>query len=190
MSFRVFAAGSIGFHFAKDNNPDMEIFEAAVVASALVEGSDPSGKIVEHVGAGAAAAVAVGQGVADALLHPVSDHAVYHEALAAHATAEFLHCLDDTVTLLAACSGANDGCISVYSCQSHLLWPDTVGFASYCFSPGDYAGREFFQAIKSSLEKTDMNNYGVLRILSIVLAKYYEHIGESGTPWINIQLFK
>lgn len=175
MSFRVFAAGSQHFHYARDNNPDMDIFNAADVASALRSVGSPSVR-------------GVAEGVAD--YYVPSDTGAYREGIAAIARMEFLHMLKNSVDFLAMCTGSSDGWISVAPRQSHVLWPDTASFARYNFSPGDDPGSEFFRTIRPALEATDMNNYGVLRMLALVLSRYYDHIGDSGTPMIQIQLFK
>jgi len=104
------------------------------------------------------------------------------------ATMEFLHLLNDSVCFLAMCSGASDGWISVSCTKTHTFWPDTRSFARYNFSPGDNPGAEFIRAIGPGLKETDMDNWGVLAALSIVLSKYSGQIGDDARPMINIML--
>ena len=173
MSFRVFAAGSGNFHYVRDNNPDMDIFNAASIASAL-QASGPS-------------VSGVASGVAD--YYVPSDSSAYSAGVVAIAGMEFAHLMDNAVCFLAMCSGSANGWISVAPRLTHTLWPDTAAFAKYDFTPGDNPGLEFFRKIKPALEATDMNNWGVLRMLALVLSRYKDHIGDSATPMIQIQLF-
>ena len=48
--------------------------------------------------------------------------------------------------------------------------------------------RRLFKAIGPGLKATNLNNWGVLAALSIVLAKYYDKVGDSGRPMLNISL--
>jgi hypothetical protein len=103
---------------------------------------------------------------------------------------EFLHLLQTSVDLLAMCSSASEGWISVSSTNKHLLWVDTVRFAKYGFSPGTNPGAEFVKAITQSLKDTGLNTWGVLRGLTTVLTKFHSKIGDSTKPAINISLTK
>jgi|SRR5258707_10127224 len=170
MSFNVFAAGTDHFHYQKDGFIDGDTFTPLKVVAAL--------RTMEPTKLGAADAY-IGYktpGITDLI-----------ETMA---TIEFLHMLDNAVCFLAMCSEASDGWISVSTTKSHVLWPDTKGFAKYSFSPGDSPGAEFIQTIGKSLKDTDMDNWGVLAALSIVLSKFSDHIGEDARPMINISLDK
>ena len=168
MSFNVFASGS-GFHYKKDDLIDKDDFDALKVVSTLttMELSAP--------------------GVVNAGIdYKKPDMTDLMETIA---TSEILHTLIDGVSLLATCSGASDGWISVSCTRHQLLWPDTKSFGRYNFSRGDDdPGAEFIRAIGPALKATNMNNYGVLAALSIVLAKFSDYIGQNGTPMINIML--
>lgn len=170
MSFRIFAAGTPDFHFERDDNPDNDIFDTATVLNAFRSSSPTPMSVVE--------------GVAD-YYTPNS----LLEGLNAIATIEFLHMLKSAVTFLAMRPKASQGWIAIYPRESHLLWPDTVGAGEYKFRPGDDPGVEFFQAIKPALVKTDMNNYGMLRMLAVVLTMYNQHIRDSDPVMIQMQLF-
>lgn len=170
MSFRVFAAGVPNFHFERDNNPDDDIFEAAEVLNAI----RASGPSIEGAASGVAEYVT-----------PNS----YLGAVNALARMEFLHLLKMSVDMLALRPKARQGWIAVAPRESHLLWPDTADFAKYSFSPGSDPGTEFFKKIKGPLKNTGMNNYGVLRMLALVLSMYNNHINDSDPVMIQIQLF-
>jgi hypothetical protein len=168
VSFNVFASGSGNFHYQKDNFIDGGDFVPIKVVSALMT-MEPSasGAVSTYIGYKQ-------PGITDLM-----------ETMA---TMEFLHTLNDAVCFLVMCSGASDGWISVSCSESHLLWPDTKSFAKYGFSPGDDPGAEFIKVIAPGLKQTSMDNWGVLAALSIVLAKYWNQIGEDARPMLNIML--
>lgn len=170
MGFDVFAAGSGKFHYKKKGFVDADTFEPMKIVSALMNMS-PSAL-----------------GAADAYIGYKTPGIT--DLMGTMATMEFLHNLNNAVSFLAMCSGASDGWISVSTTQSHLLWPDTKSFGKYNFQPGDSPGAEFMKIIGPGLKETDMNNWGVLAALSLVLAKYSNHIGDDATPIINISLDK
>lgn len=174
MSFRIFATGTENFHYTRDNCADNDIFEAAEVMSAL-QGLEPS-------------ASGVAQGVAE-YLSP-SMEGVRSSGIASIASGEMVHLLTNAVTMLATCTGARQGWISVAPRTSHFLRAETSRYARYNFSPGREPALEFMRMILPVLTATDMNNYGVLREMAIALSRYYAHIGNSGTPMIQIELSK
>lgn len=169
MSFRVFASGFPHFHYVKDNNPDEDVFETAAVLNALRSAS-PSG-------------IGVVEGAAD-YLTPNS----YLGGLKAMARMEFLHLLKNAVCFLAMHPRAKRGWISVVPVETHLIWPDTGALARYTFTPGHDPGTEFFRKINPALEAADMSNYGVLRVLALVLSKYDRYVGDSDEVRIQIEL--
>jgi hypothetical protein len=168
MSFNIFASGSKKFHYKKDGFIDSDTFEPMKIVSTLMNmeptATGVAGAVIEHKTPG------------------ITD------VMGALATLEFLHNLNNAVSFLAMNSNASDGWISVSSTNAHLLWPDTKAFAKYNFQPGDSPGAEFIKLIGPGLKDTDMNNWGVLAGLSIVLAKYSNHISDDDTPMINISL--
>ncbi|HLJ49154.1 MAG TPA: hypothetical protein VKU01_24230 [Bryobacteraceae bacterium] len=168
MSFNVFAAGSGSFHYQKDGFIDGGDFVPMKVVSTLMT-MDLS------VSGGANAYISYKTpGITDLM-----------ETMA---TMEFLHTLNDAVCFLAMCADASDGWISLSCTKSHVLWPDTKSFARYNFWPGDNPGAEFIKLIGKGLQDTDFDNWGTLAALSIVLAKYYDQIGQNDRPMINIML--
>ena len=170
MSFRIHAAGSRGFRYTRDNQPDDDIFEAAAIISAL-NASGPS------VGG-------VAEGVADYALPSVD----VTDGARAVASMTFLWMLRDAVDLLSTCSRVSQGWISVAPRQENALWADTSAFARYEFSSRDSHGSEFIRTILPALRTTGLNNYGVFRALALAVADYHGHIGQSGPPTMLIQL--
>lgn len=174
MSFNIFAAGVRGYQFTRENFPDSGVFEAASVLSALRSGG-PSAR-------------GVAEGVADYVIP--SEGGAEMTGVEAVAQLTFLHTLCGAVDQLAACSGSSNGWITVAPRQGHTLWPDTSRYSRYDFTPGNDPGREFVARILPALEATDMANYGVLMAMSLALSGYRSHIGSSGTPMIQIELWK
>jgi hypothetical protein len=190
MSFRILARGTNGFIYQRNNQPDGDIFVAADVVAAL-RASGPSYQ-------GAA------EGVADYVL-PSEDGAL-REVVRHIAEMTFLPILRDSVSLLATCTQAHEGWISVSTHQSRNMSfmgglgivplivnpprPERNAFASYNFAPGNNPGAEFVQAIAQALHATGMNNYGVLRVMSIALSQYWDRIGRSARPMIQIHLYR
>ncbi|HRH42128.1 MAG TPA: hypothetical protein PKY82_10820 [Pyrinomonadaceae bacterium] len=103
---------------------------------------------------------------------------------------ELLGVLKNQIDSLAMCDNAANGRISVFTKQKHTFWADDLGNGTYYFSPGNDPGTEFVKAIGACLEKTDMNNWGVLRAMIIVLTLYSDAVGQSGKPMLTIQLEK
>ncbi len=171
MSFNVFAAGVPNFNYERSNCPDEDIFEAATVASAL-RSFNPSAA-----------------GVASAAGEYVTPNSTLG-AINALATLQFLRLMKMSVDFLALRPRARNGWISVAPRVSHIIWPDTVGFAKFEFRHSSDPGTDFFNTIKDALVETDMNNYGVLRIIALVLSRYNDHISNSDHVMIQIQLSK
>jgi len=167
MGFDVFASGE-GFHYQKNGFFDGDDFTPIKVINELMT-MDVSKAGVITAGIG--------------LVQP--DRTDLSESLA---TREFLHMLNDSVSFLAMCAGSANGRIMVSSSQPHMVWPTTKSFAIYNFQPGDDPGAEFIRMIAPGLKDTGMNTYGVLAALTIVLSKFWDHIGTGGTPRINISL--
>lgn len=189
MSFRIYAAGVIAgsrpFVYTRNNQPDGDIFEAAAVISALRAVSGPSGTVgrtMENVARGAVEAAA------DYVLP--SEASLEREGIRGIARMVFLYTLNNMVTLLAMSSRAHQGWISVYTHQSRWLWADNVGFVSFGLGGRSEPGVEFIREVSPILSDTDMNNYGVLRTMSLALSEYHSRLDRTRPPMINIELFK
>lgn len=170
MSFRIFAAGSHNFHFERDNCIDSDDVDLVDLISKF-QGMEPT-----WMGAGQVA-VDIAQPSAGII-----------DLMSAMATMEFCHLLSQAVCFLAMKGGAANGWIFVAAREEHVLWPDTGGNGKYEFYPGDSPGTEFLRKIKPALEEADMANWGVLRMLTLVLSRYDAHIPDSARPMINIEL--
>ncbi len=168
MSFNIFVAGAGHFHYRRQGCIDGSDFEPMKIVSTLMT-MEPT-----VVGAANAYIEHRTPGITDLM-----------ETMA---TMEFLHLLNDSVSFLAMCSGVSDGWIAVSCSESHMLWPDTRSFARYNFSPGDNPGAEFMRVIGRGLRETSMNHWGVLREMSMVMSRYRDHIGDNGTPMLNIMM--
>ncbi len=174
MSFNIFASGNaLGqpFHYERDDCIDGDDFNIVELISTL-QGLTPSA-------AGVAGA---------AIEHNLPGDAP--EGMGVVAFLEFLHTLKNIVDCLAMCDDASNGRITVFTKQKHFFSADDLGYGRYYFYPGNDPGTEFIKAIGRSLEATDMNNWGVLRALVIVLTLYSNAVGQSGKPDIMIQLEK
>ena len=170
MGFSIFASGTNKFHFSqKDCIDDSDIDMVDFISK--FQGMEPSwmgaGEVVVDI-------AKPSKGIID--------------LMQSMATTEFMHMLSNAVCFLAMKEGSANGKISVSAIEEHFLWPDTGGVADYEFNPGDSPGTEFIKKIAPALKKADMANWGVLRMLALVLAKFENHISDSATPRINIAL--
>lgn len=170
MSFSIFAAGAGNFHFQQDGCIDDSAFNLMELIGKF-QGMEPTWMGAAQTGADIALPSA---GIID--------------LMKTMATMEMLHMLSNSVCFLAMKGGSSDGWISVSATESHLLWPDTGGFAKYSFDPGDSPGTEFIKKIGPALKEANMATWGVLRMLAIVLAKFDSSLPDDGRPIINIQL--
>ena len=66
---------------------------------------------------------------------------------------------------------ANQGSISVYCHQKKWYWADANSFTDFSII-GTNPGRDFLKAIGPDLVKTELNNFGVLGEISLVLSAY------------------
>ena len=169
MGFNIFAAGVPDFHYQRNNNPDDYIFEAAEVMNSL-RASGPS-------------ATGVASGVAE-YVTPNS----YLGAVQALARIQFLRLMKQSVDLLAIRPHSGSRWISVSTRESHVLWVDDAGFGKYQFFPGSDPGTEFFEKIKKPLEDTDLNNYGVLRMIAMVVSMYHQHLDRTNSRHVMLSI--
>jgi hypothetical protein len=170
MGFSIFASGTNKFHFKKDNCIDDSDLDLVDLISKF-QGMEPT-----WMSAGATA-VDIAQPSAGII-----------DLMKTMATMEFLHLLSNSVCFLAMKQGVANGSIFVAAREEHLLWPDTGANAKYKFLPGDSPGTEFIKKIGPALKEADLASWGVLRMLALVLAKFDQHIPDSATPVINIEL--
>ncbi|REJ76195.1 MAG: hypothetical protein DWQ47_11310 [Acidobacteria bacterium] len=169
MSFDIFAAGTPNFHFSRDNNPDDDVFSTAEVLnilSALGPHRNQVGLAIEET------------------LAPDN----FLNALKKLAETEVTHLFNSAAGFLALQKRARQGWIAISTRETHTFWVDTTGFSKYTFSPGSNPGRELFKAIKKDLDNTDMNNWGVLRMIAIVMTLYKNHLKENDHVMLSIEL--
>jgi len=183
MSFNIFAAGTRGFNYTRNNCADGDLFEAAAVMNALrAAGPSPVG---------------VAEGVMDYTLPSAESQA--RTGIQAHLHTAFLAHLRQAVELLAMCPQASHGgWIAVSASRQRMagLWPAATGFARYDFRPNIDPALEFMTLVLPVLASARMNNWGVLREIDIALRRNHTHIFNArtgscrGQPMIQIQLFE
>ena len=173
MGFEVWASGSRGsgkklFHYSKKNCLDQGDFEPPKLLTMLPSSPNAAGvaeKIVgspeSHIG-----------GATVAGMFKIAEM-------------EMAHLLASSVDMLAI-SGRN-GKINLYCLESKWYWADSNSFISFSLNSSD-PGRDFIRKISPGLVKTDLNNFGVLGQLAIVLTKYNSELPNSADPFINIEL--
>lgn len=177
MSFNIFASGVANgqpFHFYREDCIDGDDFVIAELISTL------SGMQQNAIGVAQATAETI-----TSKLIPGGDA----DAMGTLAFYELRHILKNVVDSLAMCDDASNGRIVVFSKNSGIF-SDSYGEGRYYFYPGNDPGTEFVRAIGKCLEDTDMNNWGVLRAMIIVMTRYSELLGQSGKPILQIQLDK
>jgi hypothetical protein len=173
MGFDIFAAGASDFHYERNGCEDGSTFEFIKVVT-ILQGLD-----VTSIGKGA---ISGAGGAIDYAAPGITD------VMISLATTEMLHNLSNAVCFLAMNSNSSDGWIYVHATETNTFWADTVRSAKYKFSPGNSPGAEFISTIGRCLKDTDLDNFGVLQHLSIVLSRFSNHIDDSMTPQINIML--
>ncbi len=173
MSFSIFAAGTRGrgrrvFNYSKDNCLDSGDFDSPAVLSMIPSSPTAAGVIENMVGS------------------PDShiDGAV-RAGISRIAEMQFVHMIVTGVTLLAM--NARGGIITVSCRESNMFWVDTSSYAAYHISRSN-PGRGFLREILPGLKSTDLNNFGVLGQIAIVISQYDSALPNSVRPHLNIQI--
>jgi hypothetical protein len=177
MSFNIFASGVANgkpFSYYRENCIDGDDFVVIELISTLSS--------MHHN------AIGVAQSSAETFISKIIPGSA-PDGMGTIAFLEFHHVLKNIIDCLAMCDDASNGHITVFSKKSGIF-SDTYGDGRYEFSPRTDPGTEFVRAIGKCLEDTDMNNWGVLRAMVIVLTQYSNQIGQSGKPNLMIQLNK
>lgn len=172
MSFSLYASGTNGFVYERNNCPDDDIFEAAQIIAALNSTSPSAGGVIA--------------GVAEYMLPSVS----MLDGVNAVAKMQMMHLLMTNVSLLAQRSNASRGWISVRTEKARILFPPRVSFARYNFNNDDDPGTEFIRTILPALTSTDFNNYGVFRALALAIREFDQCLDSSLPPMIMMFLNK
>ncbi len=79
------------------------------------------------------------------------------------------------------------GSISVYCYQKKWYWADTNSFVN-CYISGGNPGRDFLKKIGPGLKKTELNNFGVLMQIAMLLSEYSLKLPNSATPNLKIEI--
>lgn len=169
MSFRIFASGSNGFRYSRNNCIDASDFSTIKVLATLQSMTPSPRGIVE---------------TSPELLDPPG----ITDLVGNIAHQEFLHIIFSAVTLIATNTSPGSGSLSVYCRRTRLLWPDNTSFASYNFSPLNSPGFEFARTVFPTLKETNFNNWGTLREIAAVLARFSNELESSSVPMLNIQI--
>lgn len=177
MGFNIFAAGTSGFNYSRDNCADGDLFEAAAVMNAMREAGPDTMGVVQGVQEYAA---------------PSADDG-FRTAIQSNLGLAMRAHLGDGVTLLASCGRASQGgWISVAAERSRALGvlPPATAVARYGFFPNVHPASEFMAQVTPALTATSLNNWGVMLEIDRALRLYYSHIHGRGQPMIQIQLTK
>jgi hypothetical protein len=173
MAFDIFVAGTNDFYYGRNGCETGKGLELIKIVAALQSVDVQSINHFNITGKGALIDIDA-PGIADLMV--------------SLAQREMVHNISNAVCLLAMNSNSSNGWISIDATEVNLLWANTIHLARYNFSPGDSPGAEFVQAIKTSLETTDLASFGVLLQISVALTKFQQHIDDSMTPMVNISL--
>lgn len=179
MGFNIFASGVTGnkkgggrghFHYKKDDCLDQDDFDPPAILSWLPSSPDAAG-------------------VAEKIVGSPESHidSVTRAGMTRIAEMEMTHLVATGVDLLAM-HGGSGGKISVYCLQKKWYWADTNSFVVFHFDGSSNPGRDFLRTIGPGLKKTELNNFGVLAQLAIVLSKYDSALPGSSEPFLNISL--
>lgn len=174
MSFEVFATGN-NFHFPNRVCVDGSTFEVINVIT-ILQGLDVSSVGKFGISAAGAAKEKVKKGIPDLMFKM--------------AEMEMCHNISNAVSMLAMNPNSRSGWIYVNTMQKNLIMPNVARAAKYNFMPGNSPGAEFLKTIGKCLEDTDMNNFGVLQYLSVILTRFEQKLLDTMTPMISISLTK
>jgi hypothetical protein len=179
MGFSIFAWGFRGFqsggkaarsafHYSRSNCLDQGDFEPPKLLSMIPDSPDAGGvakKIVgtpeSHIGGATV------------------------KGMFKIAELEFAHLVATGVTLLGM--HGSGGSISVYCYQGKWYWADSNSFVTYRYGGGN-PGKRFLKTIAPGLVKTELNNFGVLAQIAIVLSEYDKTLPGSVAPMLRLEI--
>jgi hypothetical protein len=170
MSFRVHAAGTRGFRWSRDNNPDDDIFQAASVIAALNATRPSAGGVIEGVGEYA---------------NPAPNIV---DAAAAVASLTFTARLRQSVDELCAINARRPGWIAVTPRSTSILWADSVSHVRYDLGNEDSDGAGFIRSILPALSATGFNHYGSFRVLMQAVDRYKDSLGSSEIAMLLVEM--
>lgn len=173
MGFRIWAYGVRGknrkpFHYMKDNCLDQGDFEPPKLLSMLPDSPDAAG-------------------VAKKIVGTPESHIGGAEVKGVMKIAElvFAHHVMQGVQFLAM--HGQGGSISVYCYQKKWYWADANSFVNYHIF-GSNPGKEFLRTISPGLKKTELNNFGVLGQIAIVLSEYDRKLPKSSRAHLRMEI--
>lgn len=97
---------------------------------------------------------------------------------------EMAHMVATGVNLLALES--RSGKITVYSEEEKWYWADSNSFDKFYLNSSN-PGKDFLKKIGPGLEKTDLNDFGVLAQMAICMSKYLTAL-RGAKPFLNISI--
>ncbi|HUF02743.1 MAG TPA: hypothetical protein VMM38_01060 [Aridibacter sp.] len=99
---------------------------------------------------------------------------------------EFAHLVSTGVTLLAM--NGSGGNISVYCFQKKWYWADANNFETFYYSTSVNPGKDFLKTISPGLVKTELNDFGVLGQIAIVLSEYNRKLPNGVAPILRMEI--
>lgn len=156
------------FHYSKDNCLDQGDFEPPALLSMIPDSPDAVGVATKIVG------------TPESHLGGATVKGIFKIA-----ELEFAHLLMQGVNLLAI--HGSSGSISLYTHQTKWYWADSNSFDNFVFY-GSNPGREFLKTITPSLKKTNLNNFGVLAQIAIVISKYDASLKGRVQPMLRMEV--
>jgi len=98
---------------------------------------------------------------------------------------QFAELISQFVTLLGV---GKKGEIAVYCYQDNTIWYNTNSFETFYFGATGNPGKEFLKKISPGLVKTELNDFGVLRELVLVLGGYYFEKPKGAKTMLRIEI--
>lgn len=177
MGFDIFAWGFRGkkgstareaYHYSKKNCLDKDDFDPPAVLSAIPDSPDLAGVATKAVGS------------------PES-HIGGATVKAAMQVAEIIFARQIVQEVNWLATRGESGTISVYCHQKKWYWADVNSFV-ICHFFGANPGKEFLKSIAPGLKKTELNNFGVLAQIAIVVSDYHNKLPEGVECNLRIEL--
>ena len=179
MSFRIWAVGLRGkssttgkprklFHYLRGNCIDQGDFDPPKILSMIPDSPDV-------------------KGVAKKIVGTPESHVGGAKVKGMFKIAElvFAHHVIQGVNLLRM--HGSGGSISVYCHQKKWYWADANSFVD-CYFSAINPGRDFLKKIGPGLKETELNNFGVLAQIAIVLSEYDSKLPQHATPNLRFEI--
>jgi len=177
MSFGIWASGLRGFK----NGKARDIFNYSK-SNCLDRGDFDPPKVLSMIPSSPNAA-----GVAEKIVGTPESHVGGAEVNGMSKIAEliFAHHVIQGINFLRM--HGSGGSVSVYCYQKKWYWADANSFVNFNFFGAD-PGREFLKRIGPGLKATELNNFGVLAQIAIVLSEYDRKLPKHATPNLRIEI--